>query len=74
MRWKGFRGRRLRRAAAGDGSLAALERAAADAAAALRRHGFVNYFGLQRFGTGGSSNASVGDARCPGNPFNFAST
>ena len=52
----------LRRARAGDGSRAALETAAADAARAVDADGFVNYFGLQRFGTGGTCNSLVGGA------------
>ena len=52
----------LRRATAGDGSRAALEAAAAAAAEQLATNGFVNYFGPQRFGAGGTCNSVVGAA------------
>ncbi|KAJ1449045.1 pseudouridine synthase [Pelagophyceae sp. CCMP2097] len=49
----------LRRSKAAEGNLAAAAKAACDA---INVHGFCNYFGMQRFGTGGSSNAAVGRA------------
>ena len=52
----------LRRARVAGGGREALVAAAADAARRVGERGFVNYFGLQRFGTGATSNAIVGEA------------
>ena len=52
----------LRRARVAGGDREALVAAAADAARRVGERGFVNYFGLQRFGTGATSNAIVGEA------------
>lgn len=51
----------LRRARVGGDRDALLE-AASEAAKRVVARGFVNYFGLQRFGTGATSNAIVGEA------------